>query len=70
MKFPSMESFADELVKIALPAALTNLAERAGGLKALKIPAVVGGSVLGWEQLKKFKRRYDIGKQVEEMQGG
>ena len=54
----TIEAFADELEKIgiAIP----------GGVKMLKYPLMVGGGVLGWEHLKKMKRRYDIGRQYDE----
>lgn len=53
-----MTAFSDELEKIgiAIP----------GGVKMLKYPLMVGGGVLGWEHLKKMKRRYDIGRQYDE----
>ena len=53
-----MAAFSDELEKIgiAIP----------GGVKMLKYPLMIGGGVLGWEHLKKMKRRYDIGRQYDE----
>lgn len=53
----TVQAFLDELEKIgiALPS-----------LKHMKYPLAAGGGILGWEQLKKLKRRYEIGKQFEE----
>lgn len=54
----TIDAFTDELKKIgfAIP----------GGMKMLKYPLMLGGGILGWEHLKKMKRRYDIGRAVQE----
>lgn len=57
----TMTAFADELEKIGVPIPSAVLKAR-----HLKYPLMVGGGVLGWEHLKKMKRRYDIGRQYEE----
>ena len=58
-------AFSDELEKIGVagPAAVA----LKGYGKFLKYPLMVGGGVAGWEHLKKMKRRYDIGKQYDQM---
>ena len=54
----TIEAFTDELEKIGIAVP--------GGLKLRKFPLMIGGGVLGWEHLKKMKKRYDIGRAVQE----
>jgi hypothetical protein len=62
MKEETVKALADELEKIgAIP-----IPQAAMKLQHLKYPLMIGGGVLGWEHLKKMKRRYDIGRSLEE----
>lgn len=60
----------DEIEKIgfSLPKGGVTIPGKTLQLRHLKYPLAIGGGVLGWEQLKKLKRRHDIGKMVEEQQ--
>jgi hypothetical protein len=58
MDSTTVEAFADELEKIGIAVP--------GALKLMKYPLMVGGGVMGWEHLKKMKKRYDIGRAVQE----
>jgi hypothetical protein len=58
MRDVTIKAFADELEKIGLAIP--------GGVQMLKYPLMVGGGILGWEHLKKMKKRYDIGRAVQE----
>jgi hypothetical protein len=64
-------AFFDELEKISFRQQLSSAAERLGSSgkwNLVKYPLMVGGGIAGWEHLKRMKRRYDIGKAVEQAQ--
>lgn len=69
----NMRAFTDEMLKISQagwPIQAGQKIYKALGGKgmAVALPATALGSILGWEQMKRMKRRYDIGKMVEESQ--
>jgi hypothetical protein len=69
-----IDAFVDELEKIGGAAdSIVNATSKGKGLpgklKYLKYPLMIGGGVAGWEQLKKMKRRYDIGSAYESQRG-
>jgi DUF917 family protein len=69
----NMKAFTDEMLKIASAGWPVEAGRKIfGGLggkgMAIALPATAIGSVLGWEKLKQMKRRYDIGKMVEDSQ--
>ena len=58
MDSTTIAAFTDELEKIGIGIP--------GGMKTLKYPLMAGGGILGWEHLKKMKKRYNIGRAVQE----
>ena len=64
----SYTAFADELAKIKLGGIAQKALELAGRNPGKAMMLAGGGGILGAGQLKKMKRRYDIGKQIEEQQ--
>jgi len=75
-----MRAFTDEMIKISQAGWPVQVGQKAlemgkgvsnklgGKGMAVAIPASALAGILGWEQAKKMKRRYDIGKMVEESQ--
>lgn len=63
-----MRSFADELTKIATGAVAVEAASPL--LKHWKPLLATAGGALGYHELQKAKKKYDIGSQVYERQYG
>lgn len=71
-----MKSFTDEMLKISQAGLGQTVINAGKGVSkalggkgtAIAIPATALASILGWEKAKGMKRRYDIGKMVEESQ--
>jgi hypothetical protein len=69
MQEKTVMAFSDELEKIGgipIPYSVLKLKN----LGYLKYPLAMAGGVLGWEQLKKLKRRHDIGRAYEQQLAG
>jgi len=69
----TIAAFEDELEKIGFLDKLREGVAQVGKnpqMRHLKYPLAMAGGILGWEQMKRMKRRYDIGKMVEEQQRG
>lgn len=64
----SYVAFADELAKIKQAGAAQKALELAGRHPGKAMMMATGGGILGAGHLKKMKRRYDIGKQIETQQ--
>jgi hypothetical protein len=68
----SYAAFSDELVKIASGKAMTGMVGKALSAAGRRPGAAMllsaGGALMGAGQLKKMKRRYSIGKQIEKQQ--
>jgi len=75
MNEQTVEAFFDEMEKIGavpatVPPAVPSSIKGLMKMRYLKYPLMIGGGIAGWEQLKNMKRRYDIGRMVEEQQRG
>ena len=64
----SYAAFSDELAKIKQAGAAQKVLELAGRNPGKAMMMAGGGGILGAGHLKKMKRRYDIGKQIETQQ--